>query len=52
MWDETKHLTHEVEKFALKRVGTSGKRDAETARGAAAGSTRRRRLERVAFRGH
>ena len=34
MWDETKHLTHEVEKFALKRVGTSGKRDAETARGA------------------
>ena len=51
MWDETKHLTHEVEKFALKRVGTSGKRDAETARGAggrdAAASARG-----VAFRGH
>ena len=34
VWDETKHLTHEVEKFALGRVGTSGKRDAEAARGA------------------
>ena len=32
VWDETKHLTHEVEKFALGRVGTSGKRDVEGAR--------------------
>ena len=45
MWDETKHLTHEVEKFALGRAGTSGKRDAEAARGAEDVAARRRRVD-------
>lgn len=50
MWDETKHLTHEVEKFALKRVGTSGKpkslfHSAEAARGAEDVAARRRRVD-------
>ena len=47
MWDETKHLTHEVEKFALKRVGTSGKpkslfHSAEAARRDGVAARRRR----------
>ena len=45
VWDETKHLTHEVEKFALGRAGTSGKRDAEAARGAEDVAARRRRVD-------